>query len=139
MAKQFTGHNPNELAAFIEKEITLLNVHLYDLPKMRKEVNKKEAQPQNQNSEIRQEEDNKEYNNFYSDFEEESTYENTKEQEQEQKNENENEEEINDFELYDFTLALEMRPIIFPRKMNFTMNFLKWKQTNKTKMIKSGH
>ena len=96
--------------------INLLNVDEYDLPQIRAKVDEyeKKAQAKNQKSENlnRQEEDNKEYNLSNSDIEEESTEENTikQEQEQKQKQENKNEEEEKDFELYDFTLAYEMRP-----------------------------
>ena len=83
--------------------INLLNVDEYDLPQIRAKVDEyeKKAQAKNQKSENlnRQEEDNKEYNLSISDIEEEPTVE-----------ENKNEEEKKDYELYDCTLAYEMRP-----------------------------
>ena len=83
--------------------INLLNVDQYDLPQIRAKVDEyeKKAQAKNQKSENtnRQEEDNKEYNLSISDIEEEPTVE-----------ENKNEEENKDYELYDCTLAYEMRP-----------------------------
>ena len=83
--------------------INLLNVDEYDLPQIRAKVDEyeKKAQAKNQKSENlnRQEEDNKEYNLSISDIEEEPTVE-----------ENKNEEENKDYELYDCTLAYEMRP-----------------------------
>ena len=83
--------------------INLLNVDEYDLPQIRAKVDEyeKKAQAKNQKSENtnRQEEDNKEYNLSISDIEEEPTIE-----------ENKNEEEKKDYELYDCTLAYEMRP-----------------------------
>ena len=83
--------------------INLLNVDEYDLPQIRAKVDEyeKKAQAKNQKSENtnRQEKDNKEYNLSISDIEEEPTVE-----------ENKNEEEKKDYELYDCTLAYEMRP-----------------------------
>ena len=98
--------------------INLLNVDEYDLPQIRAKVDEyeKKAQAKNQKSENlnRQEEDNKEDNLSNSDIEEGSTEQNTikqeQEQEQKQKQENKNEEEKKDYELYDCTLAYEMRP-----------------------------
>ena len=95
--------------------INLLNVDEYDLPQIRAKVDEyeKKAQAKNQKSENlnRQEEDNKEDNLSNSDIEEESTEQNTikQEQEEKQKQENKNEEEKKDFELFDLTLAYEMR------------------------------
>ena len=95
--------------------INLLNVDEYDLPQIRAKVDEyeKKAQAKNQKSENlnRQEEDNKEDNLSNSDIEKESTEENTIKQEQEPTvEENKNEEEKKDYELYDCTLAYEMRP-----------------------------
>ena len=95
--------------------INLLNVDEYDLPQIRAKVDEyeKKAQAKNQESENinRQEEDNKEDNLSNSDIEEGSTEQNTikQEQEQKQKQENKNEEEEEDFELFELTLAYEMR------------------------------
>ena len=95
--------------------INLLNVDEYDLPQIRAKVDEyeKKAQAKNQKSENlnRQEEDNKEDNLSNSDIEEESTEQNTikQEQEEKQKQENKNEKEKKDFELFDLTLAYEMR------------------------------
>ena len=96
--------------------INLLNVDEYDLPQIRAKVDEyeKKAQAKNQKSENlnRQEEDNKEDNLSNSDIEEGSTEQNTIKQEQEQKQKQENkneEEEEEDFELFELTLAYEMR------------------------------
>ena len=114
--------------------INLLNVDEYDLPQIRAKVDEyeKKAQAKNQKSENtnRQEKDNKENNLSISDIEEEPTEENTIKQEQEQKQKQENkneEEEEEDFELYELSLANEMRP---PRNEDEFYNECRQVETN---------
>ena len=116
MAQIFTGRTHAELNAFIEKYVNLFNIHLYNLPEMRKQVDKYEKEDQAKNI-IKMEEDNEEKKNeskvinsnstvpinFDYVDDDESTEWNT-----EQKNENK--EEINDLPLFDPAWAYEMRP-----------------------------
>ena len=116
MAQIFTGRTHAELDAFIEKYVNLFNIHLYNLPEMRKQVDKYEKEDQAKNI-IKMEEDNEEKKNeskvinsnstvpinFDYVDDDESTEWNT-----EQKNENK--EEINDLPLFDPAWAYEMRP-----------------------------
>ena len=121
MAQKFTGSTHPEFDAFIEKNVNLFNIHQYNLPAMRKQVNKNEKEAQAKNK-IKKEEDNEEKEkenesillinskrkvSIYYDYleDEEKTEPNTNEQ----KNENK-EEEIIDVSLFDPTLANEMRP-----------------------------
>ena len=118
MAQIFTGRTHAELDAFIEKYVNLFNIHLYNLPEMRKQVDKYEKEDQAKNI-IKMEEDNEEKKNEsivknsnstvpinfdYVDGDE-STEWNT-----EQKNENKEEEVIIDVPLFDPAWAYEMRP-----------------------------
>ena len=122
MAQKFTGSTHPELDAFVDKNVNLFNIHQYNLPAMRRKVNKNEKEAQAKNK-IKKEEDNEEKENenesilltnskskvpIYSEYleDEEKTEPNTNEQ----KNENKEEEVIIDVPLFDPAWAYEMRP-----------------------------
>ena len=116
MAQIFTGRTHAELDAFIEKYVNLFNIHLYNLPEMRKQVDKYEKEDQAKNI-IKMEEDNEEKKNESKVINSNSTVpinfdyvdgDESTEWNTEQKNENK--EEINDLPLFDPAWAYEMRP-----------------------------
>ena len=118
MAQIFTGRTHAELDAFIEKYVNLFNIHLYNLPEMRKQVDKYEKEDQAKNI-IKMEEDNEEKKNESKVINSNSTVpinfdyvdgDESTEWNTEQKNENKEEEVIIDVPLFDPAWAYEMRP-----------------------------